>query len=120
LAYAFNAEMRGLARSDGEQSMANMQGDDPDSKRSARGLAPASPREPSLSLDEQIKAIHRRYLEVMEGERLDGISDETKTHYLRVLRSLTDKLAVSGKPLSEVVGEMMAEAAPLLFQAMQR
>ena len=71
-------------------------------------------------LDDQIKEIHRRYLEVMEGDRLDGISDETKAHYLRVLRSLTDKLAVPGKPLSEVVGEMMAEAAPLLFQAMQR
>jgi hypothetical protein len=56
----------------------------------------------------------------MEGARLEEISDETKAHYLRVLRSLTDKLAVLGKPLSEVVGEMMTEAAPLLFQAMQR
>jgi hypothetical protein len=71
-------------------------------------------------IDEEIKAIHRRYIEIMEGERLEGISDETKTHYLRVLKSLTDKLAVPGKPLSEVVGEMMTEAAPLLFQAMQR
>jgi hypothetical protein len=26
---------------------------------------------------------------------------------------------VPGKPLSEIVGEMMSEAAPLLFQAMQ-
>jgi hypothetical protein len=71
-------------------------------------------------IDEEIRAIHQRYIEVMEGERLEGISDETKAHYLRVLKSLTDKLAVPGKPLSEVVGEMMAEAAPLLFQAMQR
>ncbi|HUN59576.1 MAG TPA: hypothetical protein VMU41_15800 [Candidatus Binataceae bacterium] len=71
-------------------------------------------------LDHEIKEVHRRYIEVMEGARLDGISDETKAHYLRVLRSLTEKLAVPGKPLSEVVGEMMAEAAPLLFQAMQR
>ena len=72
------------------------------------------------ALDDEIREIHRRYLEVMEGDRLEEISDETKTHYLRVLRSLTDKLAVPGKPLSEVVGEMMTEAAPLLFQAMQR
>lgn len=72
------------------------------------------------SIDDEIRAIHRRYIEVMEGERLEGISDDTKAHYLRVLKSLTDKLAVPGKPLAEVVGEMMAEAAPLLFQAMQR
>ncbi|HTT74716.1 MAG TPA: hypothetical protein VMF50_01900 [Candidatus Binataceae bacterium] len=77
-------------------------------------------RENANLLDEEIRAIHRRYIEVMEGDRLDEISDETKTHYLRVLRSLTEKLSVPGKPLSEVVGEMMAEAAPLLFQAMQR
>jgi hypothetical protein len=75
---------------------------------------------PVKSLDDEIYEVHRRYIEVMEGGRLDGISDETKAHYLRVLRSLTDKLAVPGKPLSEVVGEMMTEAAPLLFQAMQR
>jgi hypothetical protein len=70
--------------------------------------------------DQEIHEIHLRYIEVMESDRLDSISDETKTHYLRVLSTLTEKLAVPGKPLSEVVGEMMAEAAPLLFQAMQR
>jgi hypothetical protein len=70
--------------------------------------------------DQEIHEIHLRYVEVMEGGRLASISDETKSHYLRVLKTLTDKLAVPGKPLSEVVGEMMAEAAPLLFQAMQR
>ena len=69
--------------------------------------------------DQEIHEIHLRYIEVM-SDRLESISDETKTHYLRVLRTLTEKLAVPGKPLSEVVGEMMAEAAPLLFQAMQR
>lgn len=78
------------------------------------------PNKQESQLDQEIRAIHRRYLEVMEGDRLAAISDETKTHYLRVLRSLTDKLSVPGKPLSEVVGEMMTEAAPLLFQAMQR
>ncbi len=79
-------------------------------------------REPKFTnpKDQEIHEIHLRYVEVMEGERLGSISDESKTHYLRVLTTLTEKLAVPGKPLSEVVGEMMAEAAPLLFQAMQR
>lgn len=70
--------------------------------------------------DQEIHEIHLRYIEVMEGDRMASISDETKSHYLRMLTTLTEKLAVPGKPLSEVVGEMMAEAAPLLFQAMQR
>jgi hypothetical protein len=71
-------------------------------------------------MDKEIYEVHRRYIQVMENERLAAISDETKTHYLRVLKSLTDKLAIPGKPLSEVIGEMMSEAAPLLFQTMQR
>ncbi len=74
----------------------------------------------SNPMDKEIYEVHRRYIQVMENERLAVISDETKTHYLRVLKSLTDKLAIPGKPLSEVIGEMMSEAAPLLFQTMQR
>jgi hypothetical protein len=74
----------------------------------------------SNPMDKEIYEVHRRYIQVMENERLAAISDETKTHYLRVLKSLTDKLAIPGKPLAEVVGEMMSEAAPLLFQTMQR
>jgi hypothetical protein len=74
----------------------------------------------SNPMDKEIYEVHRRYIQVMENERLAVISDETKTHYLRVLKSLTDKLAIPGKPLSEVIGEMMSEAAPLLFQSMQR
>jgi hypothetical protein len=69
--------------------------------------------------DQQIFDAHRRYIEIMET-RLETIGDDTKVHYLKVLVSLTEKLAVPGKPLSEIVSEMMAEAAPLLFQAMQR
>ncbi len=85
-------------------------------------LDSAMPRtaKPADPTDREIYEIHRRFIAVMEGERLSSISDETKAHYLRVLRSLTEKLAVPGKPLSEIVGEMMSEAAPLLFQAMQR
>jgi hypothetical protein len=69
--------------------------------------------------DKEIFEAHRKYIETMEA-RLETISDDTKMHYLKVLASLTEKLAVPGKPLSEIVGEMMSEAAPLLFQAMQR
>jgi hypothetical protein len=35
------------------------------------------------------------------------------------MTSLTEKLAVPGKPLSEIVREIMAEAGPVLFQIMQ-
>ena len=79
----------------------------------------AHPSKFSNPQDQAIFDIHRRYLEVMEG-RLETISAESKTHYLRILTSLTEKLGVPSKPLSEIVGEMMSEAAPLLFQAMQR
>lgn len=68
--------------------------------------------------DREIFEAHRKYIETMEA-RLGTISDEAKAQYLKVLMSLTEKLAVPGKPLSEIVGEMMSEAAPLLFQAMQ-
>jgi hypothetical protein len=37
-----------------------------------------------------------------------------------VMKSLTEKLALPSKPLSEILGEMMAEAGPMIFQAMQR
>ena len=61
------------------------------------------------SPDQEIFDAHRKYIEAMES-RLDTISDETKAHYLKVLVSLTEKLSVPGKPLSEVVGEIMSEA----------
>ena len=77
------------------------------------------PRHFSDPKDNAIVAIHRRYIEVMEG-RLESISDNSKDHYLRILGLLTEKLAVPTKPLAEIVGEIMSEAAPLLFQAMQR
>jgi hypothetical protein len=69
--------------------------------------------------DAEIYDLHRRYIEVMEG-RLDTISDTAKDHYVRVLTVLNEKLAIPSKPLAEIIGEIMSEAAPLLFQAMQR
>ena len=69
--------------------------------------------------DKQIYDVHRRFIRVMEEQRLSTISDQTKDSYLAVLTSLADKLEIPGKPLGEIVREMMAEAAPLLFQTMQ-
>jgi hypothetical protein len=71
-------------------------------------------------VDREIYEAHRRFVEVMETDRLATISAGTKEQYLRIMRSLAEKLAVPSKPLSEIVGEVMSEAAPLLFAAMQR
>ncbi len=70
-------------------------------------------------LDEKIVEAHRKYVEVMEDIRLESISLETKEKYLHIIVTLTEKLALPSKPLSEIVGEMMAEAAPFLFHTMQ-
>ncbi len=79
------------------------------------------PRQRKFSdpMDQEIYVIHRRYMQVMEEQRLSSISGESKTFYLTVLKSLTSKLEVPGKPLSEVMREMMAEAAPMILQVMQ-
>jgi hypothetical protein len=69
-------------------------------------------------VDQAIHDTHRMYVAAME-ERLPTISEQSRERYLAVLRSLTDKLAIPSKPLSEIISETMAEAAPLLFQAMQ-
>jgi hypothetical protein len=74
----------------------------------------------SAPVDREIYEAHRRFVEMMETHRLGSISAETKQQYLRIMQSLAEKLAVPSKPLSEIVGEVMSEAAPLLFQAMQR
>jgi hypothetical protein len=56
----------------------------------------------------------------MEEHRLGSISAGTKAQYLHIMQTLAEKLAVPSKPLAEIVGEVMSEAAPLLFAAMQR
>jgi hypothetical protein len=71
-------------------------------------------------VDREIYEVHRVFVEVMETHRLGSISAGTKEEYLRIMRSLAEKLAVPSKPLAEIVGEVMSEAAPLLFAAMQR
>ena len=70
--------------------------------------------------DLEILEVHRRFVDVMENVRLETISPEMKQRYLAVMKSLTEKLAMPSKPLNEILGEIMSEAGPLIFQAMQR
>jgi hypothetical protein len=70
--------------------------------------------------DIAIVEVHRRFVEVMESVRLETISPEMKQRYLAIMANLTEKLAIPAKPLAEILGEIMAEAGPIIFQAMQR
>ena len=71
-------------------------------------------------IDLEILEVHARFVEVMETVRLETISPEMKLGYLTIMKTLTVKLAMPSKPLHEILGEVMADAGPLIFQAMQR
>ncbi len=71
-------------------------------------------------IDIEIVEVHTRFVEVMENVRLETISPEMKLGYLTIMKTLTEKLAMPSKPLHEIMGEIMADAGPLIFQAMQR
>ncbi|MGB0058797.1 hypothetical protein [Candidatus Binatus sp.] len=71
-------------------------------------------------IDIEIIEVHARFVEVMENVRLETISPEMKLGYLTIMKTLTEKLATPSKPLHEIMGEIMADAGPLIFQAMQR
>jgi hypothetical protein len=70
--------------------------------------------------DIAIVDIHRRFVGAMENVRLGTISPDMKQRYLLVMKSLTEKLEMPSKPLHEILGEVMSEAGPFIFQAMQR
>jgi hypothetical protein len=70
--------------------------------------------------DVAIIEVHKRFVIAMESVRLETISPQMKQSYLMVMKSLTEKLEMPSKPLSEILGEVMAEAGPFIFQAMQR
>jgi hypothetical protein len=70
--------------------------------------------------DIEIVEIHRRFVGAMENIRLETMTSEMKQRYLMVMKSITEKLEMPSKPLPEILGEMMAEAGPLIFHAMQR
>jgi hypothetical protein len=78
----------------------------------------ARERKPTDPQARAIYEVHRRYIKVME-ERLGMVEEQTRRGYLLVMSSLTEKLSVPGKPLSEIVREVMAEAGPLLLHMMQ-
>jgi hypothetical protein len=71
-------------------------------------------------VDIEIVEVQRRFIDLMENVRLETMSPEMKQHYLTVMKALTEKLAMPSKPLHEILGEMMTEAGPMIFQAMQR
>ncbi len=91
-----------------------------------RTRARSTPRERShpepapAPRDPEVFEVHQQFIAVMENDRLLTISAETRGHYLTVMRSLTAKLAVPGKPLSEIISEIMTEAAPIIFRVMQQ
>jgi hypothetical protein len=71
-------------------------------------------------IDIEIVEVHIRFVEVMENVRLETISPEMKLGYLTIMKTLTEKLAMPSKPLHEIMGEIMADAGPMIFQAMQK
>jgi hypothetical protein len=70
-------------------------------------------------LDGDIRAAHERFRMAMEG-RLSAMRLESKERYFVVLSALVGKLETPGKALSEILQEMMAEAASLIFEEMSR
>ncbi len=73
----------------------------------------------SKALDGDIAMTHERFIAAMEG-RLPEMELETKERYFAVLNSLVGKLETPEKKLSEVLQEMMTEAAAIILQEMNR
>lgn len=69
-------------------------------------------------LDRQIVSTHRRFVKAMDT-RLGSMSFDTKERYFAVLSALVGKLETSDKPLRDVMQEMLAEAASVIFQELQ-
>jgi hypothetical protein len=51
--------------------------------------------------------------------RLDAMSVESKERYFAVLSALVAKLETNGKPMREIMQEMMTEAASVILQELQ-
>jgi hypothetical protein len=68
----------------------------------------------SHGLDADIRVTHERFVSAM-GERLGEMGLETKERYFAVLSALVGKLETPEKPLRDVLQEMVAEAASLIF-----
>ena len=68
----------------------------------------------TAALDSDIKMTHQRFMHAMES-RLGDMAVETKERYFAVLSALVVKLETPGKPLREILQELMSEAASLIF-----
>ena len=66
-------------------------------------------------LESQIRMTHERFSLAMAA-RLPAMTLEQKERYFAVLSSLVTRLEDAEKPLKTILQEMMAEAAPYLFQ----
>ncbi len=69
----------------------------------------------SKDTDKQIAATHRRFQRAMEA-RLKGMRLESKERYFAVLGALVSRLEDPGKPLRQVLQEVLMEAAPYIAQ----
>jgi len=73
----------------------------------------------SQGLDADIKLTHERFAAAME-ERLQEMAADTKERYFAVLAVLVEKLETPEKSLREVLRELMAESAGLIFAELGR
>jgi len=69
----------------------------------------------SKSLDNDISAVHRRFMDAME-RRLPTMSFETKERYFAVLSSLVSKLEEQEKNLRQILSEIMSESGAIILQ----
>jgi hypothetical protein len=70
-------------------------------------------------LDAEIHLMHTRFVRAMT-KRLPAIPTESRERYFGVLSLLVGKLETDAKPMREILQEMMAEAATVILQEMQR
>jgi hypothetical protein len=73
----------------------------------------------SQGLDGDIAMTHERFIAAMQG-RLPAMALETKERYFAVLTTLVSKLEMPEKKLHEILQEMMAEAAAIILQEINR
>ncbi len=69
-------------------------------------------------LEAQLRMTHDRFVVAMNA-RLEAMPLEQKERYFAVLNALVTKLENAGKPLREILQEMMAEAASYVLQEMR-
>jgi hypothetical protein len=73
----------------------------------------------SEDLDGQIAMTHEQLVHAVTA-RLPTMPLETKERYFVILSTLVTKLSNPEKPLRDVLREMMAEAASVIFQELER